>query len=276
MQTKIISVTRISYTSGSCQTVDAVVNESPLEIVVVYGSAAARKTEVLSLTMRTRGDDLHLVTGFCFCEGIINRREDVTAITTEGDDRVIVELAPSVAFMPAEKRRNFMASSACGVCGKATNDLNPMTGTPGKQMDFLQVDAGVLCSLPSSLQRFQGLYTATGGAHAVALADLGGNILYISEDVGRHNAMDKLIGAMLVQNALPLQNKILLFSGRLGYELVQKSIAAGIRVICAIGAPTTFAVELAEKHGITLIGFLKETSFNIYCGEHRIIHPAKE
>jgi FdhD protein len=115
------------------------------------------------------------------------------------------------------------------------------------------------------------LFSETGGAHAVALVNENGKIIYISEDVGRHNAMDKMVGAMLMQNALPLQNNIVLFSGRLSYELVQKSVASGIPVVCAIGAPTTLAIELAEKNGLTIVGFLKNKSFNIYCGARRII-----
>ena len=274
MKTKSITITKVNDDSVSSVMEDKIVNESPLQIIVEYGNVNSRQTEDLSVTMRTQGDDYNLVRGFLFCEGIIKKSSDIVSIkhVTPANilDAVLVELSPEILFNANDKKRNFIASSACGFCGKSINDIESQTISSINS--DIKIYASVLYDLPASLKSSQGLFSETGGAHAVALVNAKGEIINISEDVGRHNAMDKMVGAMLTQNALPLKNNIVLFSGRLSYELVQKAAAAGIPMACAIGAPTTLAIELAEENNITVVGFLKNKSFNIYCGAERIIH----
>ena len=275
MKTKSVTITKVNDGSVSSVMQDKIVNESPLQIIVEYGSANNRQTENLSVTMRTQGDDFNLIRGFLFCEGIIKKSSDIASIkhftpaNILDEDTVLVELSPEILFNPNDKKRNFVASSACGFCGKSVSDIATTQTVAIK--NEMKIHASALYNLPALLQSSQGLFSETGGAHAVALANENGEIVYITEDVGRHNAMDKMIGAMLTQNALPLKNNIVLFSGRLSYELVQKAAAAAIPMVCAIGAPTTLAIELAEENNITVVGFLKNHSFNIYCGTQRII-----
>jgi len=257
---------------------DVIVEESPLQIIVAYGTANNRKRETLSVTMRTPGDDFNLVTGFLFCEGFIQSTSDILSIKYIGnpndetlqENTVLVELAAHVSFDLENKKRNFISSAACGFCGKTNADIiNQQVFAPIS--NSLKIAAQLLYHLPQILNNSQTLFTQTGGAHAVALINKNAELTYIAEDVGRHNAMDKLVGAMLKKNALPLKDHLVLFSGRLSYELVQKSLVAGIPIACAIGAPSSLAIELAEENGMTLIGFLKEKSFNIYCGAEKII-----
>ena len=271
MKTKSVSITKFNGDSYSETVHDKIVNESPLQIIVEYGNANNRRTENLSVTMRTQGDDFNLVKGFLFCEGIIKSAQDIISIKhIDAEENImLVELSPNVLFNPNDKKRNFIACSACGFCGKSISDI-ALQSLSSINSD-IKIHASVLYNLPALLKSSQGLFSETGGAHAVALANAEGEIIQISEDVGRHNAMDKMIGAMLAKNAIPLKNNIVLFSGRLSYELVQKAVAAAIPIVCAIGAPTTLAIELAEENNITVVGFLKNESFNIYCSPQRII-----
>lgn len=272
MKTKSITITKVNNNSFCPNVQDCIVNESTLQIILAYGETAKRKTEHLSVTMRTPDDDFNLVTGFLFCEGIIKNTSDIFSLKhiDAEQNTLLVELLPDIIFNPEEKKRNFIASSACGFCGKSMNDINSQNISTFINNE-IKISASTLYKLPSLLRTSQSLFIETGGAHAVALANTSGEIIQINEDVGRHNAMDKLVGAMLNKNTLPLNNHILLFSGRLGYELVQKSVAAGISVICSIGAPTSLAIEVAQENNITVVGFLKKESFNIYCGAQRII-----
>ena len=237
-----------------------------------------RKKENLSVTMRTPGSDFEMVTGFLFCEGFIQSASDILSMRFIGnpvditlqENTMLVEIAAHVSFNIENKKRNFLSAASCGFCGKTNADMInqqafiPLTNT-------FKINVECLYHLPELLNRSQNLFTQTGGAHAVALINAEGNIIYTREDVGRHNAMDKLVGTMLKKKLLPLNNYIVLFSGRLSYELLQKSLMAGIPIVCAIGAPSSLAIEMAEDNGITLIGFLKNDSFNIYCGAERII-----
>jgi len=256
---------------------DWVIKEAPLEIRVAYGAEGNRKKELLSVTMRTPGDDFNLVTGFLFAEHIIHRTSDIISIRFTGnyedesmqENSLLVELSPELQFDFSE-RKNFITNSACGFCGRAAFDVS---GNEGGYIPFAgeeKILVEKLYQLPSLLQSSQGMFAETGGSHAVALLDFKGTLLKIFEDVGRHNAMDKLIGSMLKQELIPLSHRIVLFSGRLSYELVQKSLAAGIPVICSIGAPTSLAIELASDFNMTVVGFLKKDRMNIYCGEERI------
>ena len=272
MKTKNIIITKVNNSSFYSNVQDCIVNESPLQIILTYGTTTQKKTEPLSVTMRTPDDDFHLVTGFLFCEGIIKNASDILSLKHIDAEKntLLVELSPDVIFNSDEKKRNFIASSACGFCGKTINDVSAQNISTSINNE-IKISAFTLYKLPSLLRTSQSLFTETGGAHAVALVSTNGEIIQINEDVGRHNAMDKLVGAMLNKNALPLSDYILLFSGRLGYELVQKAVAAGISVICSIGAPTSLAVEVAQQNNITIVGFLKNESFNIYCCGQRII-----
>jgi len=256
---------------------DTLAKEEPLEIQLAYGKGQQRQRKSLAVTMRTPGDDFDLALGFLFTEGIIARANDVLQmryLTEQLDEAsqenvVLVDLHPELDFDFAQLNRHFYTSSSCGVCGKASIDLVQTTcrfllqpGEPG-------VDLDVLFSLPRSLNQQQSLFAETGGIHAAALFDVAGNLQLLREDIGRHNALDKLIGAALKRNWIPLRDSIILVSGRIGFELVQKSLMAGVPVLSAVGAASSLAVELAEEHSMTLIGFLSEERCNVYAGAGR-------
>lgn len=270
------SVTKIKGTEIRNEP-DAVIKEAPLEISIRYDPKGDRKQEILSVTMRTPGDDFSMVTGFLFAEHIIHRASDIVSIRFTGnyeeellqENSLLVELAPDVKVDFSE-RKNFLTNSACGFCGRGAFDVGAGEGLYVPFAGEEKILAETLYKLPSLLQSSQGLFVETGGSHAVALLTFDGKLLKIFEDVGRHNAMDKLVGSMLKQQSIPLTNRIALFSGRLSYELVQKSLAAGIPVVCSIGAPTSLAIELASDYNMTVIGFLKEERMNIYCGTERV------
>jgi len=272
-----VKISRYSNDILNTNIPDNIIEESPIQIIIDHGKIQNRIRENLSVTMRTPGDDFNLVAGFLFCEGIIKHATDILSMKHIGntgnknyqENILLAELAPHVSFDIEQKKRNFITSAACGFCGKSVADIQYDHFFPADSS--LKIPLTVLSQLPALLNSSQSLFTKTGGAHAVAVTDKDGKLVHISEDVGRHNAMDKMAGAMLAKKMLPLQNSIVLFSGRVSYELVQKSIAAGIPVICAIGAPTSLALEVAQDHGITLVCFLKKNSFNIYCGAERII-----
>lgn len=253
--------------TGRQEMADVVVAETPLEIVIGHGPAGARKHSNIASTMRTPGDDFNLVAGWLYSEGIIGCAADLSGIRY-GDhtDMIIAELSPGTAYDETSHLRRFPISSACGWCGRF-KDRGELPNIIPRNM---LVPASLVCRLPATLRSGQGLFGATGGAHAVALVDTNGEVLIRCEDVGRHNAMDKLTGTMLRSGRLPLSGYLVVFSGRLGYELVQKSLAASVQIVCSLGAPSSAALELAEAYGITVCGFVKESGFNIYCGEARI------
>lgn len=254
---------------------DVIIEEAPLQIIIEYGNQLNRQQEPLSVTMRTPGDDVNLAKGFLFNEGIVKHSEDIFSVEHTGnpvkESAVLVKLAENVAFNAAANKRNFVAAAACGFCGKTNADIINEQSYNVLNNEFF-VDAKNIYALPQQINTTQNLFSQSGGSHAVALIGKNGQLIHLCEDVGRHNAMDKLVGFMFAQNKLPLSNCLLLFSGRLGYELVQKSLMAGIPVICAIGAPSSLAIELAEKNNLTVIGFLKKDRFNVYCSAQRIIH----
>jgi len=271
--TKSIVIHKIENRS-IVQKEDCIVEESPLQIVIEYGNENSRKQESLSVTMRTPGNDYNLVTGFLFCEGFIRNASDILSIkhigNTADESAIMVELEPDVHVDIESKKRNFVSAASCGFCGKTNADIISQQVFAPLNNNF-KINVQQLYQLPQLLNTSQNLFTQTGGSHAVALISAYADLMHICEDVGRHNAMDKLVGTMLNKSLLPLNEHIVLFSGRLGYELVQKSLTAGIPVVCAIGAPSSLAIELAAKNGMTIIGFLKNGSFNIYCGVERII-----
>jgi FdhD protein len=257
---------------------DLVACEEPLEIKLAFGPADKREHRSLAITMRTPGQDEELAIGFLFTEGIIGRAEEVIGVRHVGqalspesaENILLVELAPELLVDFDKLNRHFYTSSSCGVCGKASiemlrtvNMYYPRKGQPVFTAEQIR-------SFPAQLSARQSLFDQTGGIHASATFSPYGQLLHLREDVGRHNAMDKLIGAALQSGHFPLREQAVMVSGRLSFELVQKASMAGVPVLVAVGAPSTLAVELAEENGMTLVGFLRGERFNIYGGAERI------
>jgi FdhD protein len=273
--TQRLSVTR--WAEGALiERPDVVVVEEPLEIRVEYGEGRERKRQSVSVTMRTPGDDFELAAGFLFTEGIVRERSDIREIAyCTGDEPqeynlLEVRLAPSARFDPALLERNFYMTSSCGVCGKASIEAVEVRGCAPVPPGTLRVDPGVVVRIPELLRSAQPLFEKTGGIHAAALFDADGALAHLMEDVGRHNAVDKLVGRQFLDGELPLHDRILAVSGRASFELVQKAVMAGIPMMVAVGAPSSLAVELARTFGLTLLGFVRETGFNVYAGGERL------
>ncbi len=258
---------------------DSLAIEEPLEIRLAFGQAEPQQVQNISVTMRTPGNDTELATGFLFTEGIINSADDIANVDhcfvpcAENKENVIqVNLRHQVVPNLRNTERNFYTASSCGVCGKASiNAIRTVSCFTGNQADAIVISGEILHILPIVLRNHQDIFTNTGGLHASALFTLQGELLLIREDVGRHNALDKLFGAALSKNWLPLNKHILLLSGRASFELVQKAAMAGITIIAAVGAPSSLAVQLAAEFNITLVGFLRDQRFNIYTAAHRIL-----
>jgi FdhD protein len=253
---------------------DYLAGEEPLEIQLSAGG----EQRTAAITMRTPGHDYELAAGFLYNEGIIQSKLDILQMTyCVGDERELQEYnmlnvnlrRDQLPDLP-QLDRHFFTTSACGVCGKtvldelAKRDLPPLTPGP-------HISPAILATLPDRLRQAQAIFESTGGLHAAALFDSDGRLIEVREDVGRHNALDKLIGWGLLQKQLPFHDKILLVSGRASYELLQKARVAGVSIFCAVSAPSSLAVELAEQFGVTLIGFLRGARFNIYTGVERIV-----
>jgi FdhD protein len=238
--------------------------EEPLEIRLLYGPINERKEKPISITMRTPGNDAELAVGFLFTEGILHAIHPPVVVTTPQSNVVVVELPEGVQPQVASLDRHFYTSSSCGVCGKTSLDALSVGGATGVQPALQAIQASLLYGLPQALRKVQADFEWTGGLHASALFDAAGQLLLVREDVGRHNALDKLIGAAYLGKKLPLSQSILLLSGRASFELLQKAAMAGISTVCAVGAPSSLAVQTAQKFGIRLIGFLRENRFNLY------------
>jgi FdhD protein len=272
---RMVSLTRVEeWCDGEMHTIqDYLVGEEPLEIRV--GDAA------LSVTMRTPGHDLELATGFLFTEGLIRGRHQIASVQHEPDEkqnganRVRVDLAAGVTLDAESTRRNFYTTSSCGVCGKASIDAVRVRQIAPPNPDC-RVDPEALCGLPERLRASQAIFGRTGGLHAAGLFSLGGDLLVLREDVGRHNAVDKIVGWALEQNRLPLRDSMLMVSGRGGFEIVQKALVAGIPVLASVSAPSDLAVNLAREFGMTLIGFLRGRRFVIYSGAPRIQQASRQ
>lgn len=256
---------------------DDVSVEEPLEIRIIYGLADKKESKNISVTMRTPGNDPELAVGFLFTEGIITGNEQIKAIYSpekacarNSENSIIVELNESFVPELMKVERNFYTTSSCGVCGKASiESIKTVSIFKEHKKQNTEVSLEVLYQLSEKLQSFQNNFSITGGIHASGLFDLEGNLLALREDVGRHNALDKLIGYALSANMLPLDNTILLLSGRASFELIQKAAMAGITTVAAIGAPSSLAIELAKEFDMTLLGFLRNNRFNMYhCGSH--------
>lgn len=254
---------------------DTVVTEEPLELRLVAGAT----TRTLAVTMRTPGNDFELAAGFAYDEAIVRSRSDIDALTycidptVDPEQRyniVNIELKGGVAVHDlARLERHFAMSSACGVCGRAQLEaLTELGVTPIG--DEVRIDASLLYALPERMREAQRIFASTGGLHAVALFDERGEAIAVREDIGRHNALDKLVGWGLLNRRLPFERTILMVSGRASYEILQKSTMARIPIVCSVSAPSSLAIEVARAFNVTLIGFLRGERANIYTGEARI------
>jgi len=255
------------------QAVDAIAVEEPLEIQLVFGSAKARRTKSISVTMRTPGDDFDLAVGFLMTEGVVRDSADIERQLSDArpaaQNVVRIELAPHVAVSIGHLERNFYTTSSCGVCGKSSI-LALRTIGPPRSAGHFQVAPEFVSALPGRLLAAQDAFGRTGGLHAAGLFDLSGNLLASREDVGRHNAVDKLLGAEFLADRTPLNDRVLMLSGRSSFELLQKAAMGGVPMVVSVGAPSTLAVQLAREFGMTLAGFVRADHFNVYCGAERI------
>ncbi len=249
---------------------DTLAVEAPLQIQLRTGTDRNAAPRGLSITMRTPGHDTELAAGFLFTEGLVRARRDIASIEQTAPDTVVVTLAPDIPEPPDSVQRGFAMTSSCGLCGKTSLDgvrVNaPGALTPGSPM----VSAAVIHGLPGLLRMEQASFSTTGGIHAAGLFDVAGRPLLVREDIGRHNAVDKIIGARFLADALPALSAIMVVSGRAGFELVQKALIAQVPIFAAVGAPTSLSAALATEAGMTLLGFVRDDRFNIYCGEERI------
>ncbi len=254
---------------------DALAVEEPLEIRLIWKKGRTTVTRNIAVTMRTPGSDFELAAGFLHGEGVIRAREDVADISycmDEAEDQafniVSVTLRPDLVFDASRLERNFYTTSSCGVCGKAALELLEVQGCDIVPTGF-EVSAQVVCSLPGKLREAQAVFERTGGLHTAGLFDREGRLIVLHEDVGR-NALDKLIGERFLQGGLPLSDSVLLLSGRASFELLQKALVARIPVVASVGAPSSLAVELAGSFNITLCGFVKSDSLNVYSAPERL------
>jgi len=272
-----IEVTRIEKQEFTV-TPDLLAVEEPLEIRIGFGATTNREQKSISVTMRTPGNDFELAIGFLFTEGIISSVNQIHTVqycteanTLENKENIVrVELKPDVIIDLGRLQRNFYTTSSCGVCGKESIEAVKVHC----QTQILDIQSTVkkelIISLPDKLRAHQSVFEHTGGLHACAIFDFNGDLICLREDVGRHNAMDKLVGAVMGTNNAIFAKSLLLLSGRASFELLQKAAVAGIPIVCAVGAPSSLAAEIANEFGITLIGFLRGDRFNIYTNPQRI------
>ena len=276
-------IERFSGDSESYAVEDVLSVEEPLEIRLSLPGAGGFPDEnfiqTISLTMRTPGNDDELAAGFLLTEGVISSSSQIERIGTVGIDWLPNEFgnAIQVTLSAGHKvdlgrlQRNFYTSSSCGICGKTSIDaVRTVAANALSSISNLKIPRSIITALPDRLRSAQAVFDKTGGLHASSLFDASGELLLVREDVGRHNALDKLIGAELLAGRLPLDNRILLVSGRASFELAQKAVMAGLPILAAVGAPSSLAVDLAREFGMTLIGFLRGNRFNIYSGAERI------
>jgi FdhD protein len=253
---------------------DVLATEEPMELRLISGGAR----QTVAVTMRTPGADFELAAGFLYGEGIVSSPEDIEKISycvdadVDAEQRyniVNVELRGGRGYDLRPLERHFYTTSACGVCGKASLEQLELRGCPVIPPGP-EIAPETIYSLPEKLRGAQGLFEATGGLHAAALFDAEGNLVALKEDVGRHNATDKLLGWALLEGRLPLSDHIVMVSGRSSFEIMQKCLTAGVPIVCAISAPSSLAVDVAREFGMTLVGFLRGSKFNVYAGSERI------
>ena len=253
---------------------DVVATEEPMEI---RAAGPDQEPVRVAVTMRTPGHDPELAVGFLFTEGLLDGREDLAArpvrepaATANKNNRVTVVL--NRRFDAERFARNFYATSSCGICGKAAIEQVEIASVPVAKGPV--VPLSVILALPAALRRGQAAFERTGGVHATGLFDASGDLVVLREDVGRHNAMDKAIGRLVLDGRVPAAEVIAMVSGRASFELVQKAAMAGIPMLCAVSAPSSLAIGLAEKLGMTLVGFVRDKGLNVYCGAERVALPA--
>lgn len=246
------------------QRLDLLAVEEPLEIRVNGNS--------VSVTMRTPGRDGELALGFLFSEGVLRTADDVHSVSQTTPN--IIDLQVQAEAVNLDKaQRSFYTTSSCGLCGKSSLETLEMIGCPPLPATAPEIRPEVLYALPDQLRKAQSVFDQTGGLHAAALFDFSGALISVREDIGRHNALDKLVGAEFLNRGIPLSDRLLLVSGRVSFELVQKALMAGIPAIAAVGAPSSLAVEIALRFRLTLIGFLRSNRFNIYANAGRVYSP---
>lgn len=273
--TSIKKVSISKYNQGHfLEKEDVLAVEEPLEISLQYFENGEKKRQSISITMRTPGFDKELAVGFLYTEGILTSHEQMEKTSSIIENQITIHLQEGASVELEKLKRNFYTTSSCGVCGKSSIDAirTIASGTRPIGVDSHKLLPKLLLTLKDKINQHQSNFSQTGGIHASALFDLEGNLISLYEDIGRHNALDKLIGHHFIENKLDFTDKALLLSGRASFELIQKAIMAKIPVVCAIGAPSSLAVELANEFGITLIGFLKNDSFNIYNNSMNIQH----
>ena len=271
---------------GSRQDLDLLAVEEPLEIRLTHGHANARITRSITVTMRTPGHDAELAAGFLLTEGVLDDASQIMRIDSPTEaagagsaesilpastpvNIVHVEVATDVQIRTTTLERNFYTTSSCGICGKASLLALRSVCPPRRRNDFL-ITAERLYALPDTLRNAQEIFGATGGLHGAGLFSADGELVMAREDVGRHNAVDKLLGAQFLNDHIPVRNKLLLLSGRASFELLQKAVMAGVPMVAAVGAPSSLAVQVAREFDITLVGFLRDRHCNVYHGGERI------
>ena len=263
-------LTAVELGDGRRRTADALATEEPLEIRVDSPGLEQRRVAV---TMRTPGHDFELAAGFLYTEGIVSAQADVRTVRycdvpREEQQYNVVTVDLRRPYDPELLQRNFYTTSSCGVCGRASLDSISVRCAPVAEGP--EVSESVVVALPDRLREAQRVFDRTGGLHAAGLFDPAGTLLELREDVGRHNAVDKLVGRALLAGELPLSERVLMVSGRLSFEIVQKAAVAGIPIVCAVSAPSSLAVDAGRRFGMTLVGFLRGSRFNIYTNAERI------
>jgi FdhD protein len=270
----------IKYKGNNKETINDLVSiEEPLEMKVNYKKNNKWVNEPISITMRTPKNDEDLIVGLLFCEGIINKISEIEKIEFLGNkvgkfklqNKIQVTLNNGENLDIKHLRRNFLTNSSCGVCGKTSMDSLEIICKTKINKDSPKIHNSLITKIPNILRESQTEFSKTGGIHASALFNSDGKPLVIREDVGRHNALDKVIGYSFKNSIFDTKNQFIACSGRLSFELVQKSLMANIGLLMGVGAPTSLAIDLAKRSDMTLIGFVKSESFNIYCGENRIL-----
>lgn len=268
---------KVLYPDEIKEGVDVLATESPLDLSLRYWNGAQWLTHQYSVLMRTPGADRNLVLGLLFAEGIISVADQVekiqlidNAFEEEKIDKAVVFLSKQCSFSPSENNRNLISNSSCGFCGKDTLESIQHSCYILPRMG-IQLEKNAIWNLKGQLINEQSAFNLTGGIHAVAAVNAQGEIEVLKEDVGRHNALDKVVGCLLEEGQAPFTNKALLLSGRASFEMVHKAMMAGFPVVIAIGAPSSMAVDFAEENNMTLIGFLKENRMNIYSAQQRVV-----
>ena len=270
----------IKYNQNILSTKEDLVSiEEPLEMKVRYKKNKKWINDSISITMRTPKNDEDLIIGLLFCEGIISKKSEIEKIEFLGDkvgdfkiqNKIQITLNNGENLDIKHLRRNFLTNSSCGVCGKTSMDSLEIICETKLKKNNPKIKSSLITEIPNILRQSQSEFSKTGGIHASALFNADGKPLVIREDVGRHNALDKVIGHSFKNDIFDTENQFIACSGRLSFELVQKSLMANIGLLMGVGAPTSLAIDLAKRSDMTLIGFVKLDSFNIYCGENRIL-----